>query len=164
MKKNKRLIIVCLALISTLILTACGKEKDYSSYIGQFEGNDPWGNKMSVTIRTVNDNTIDWAYGDVYNEKSENPIRVFKESISELTDGTTKFTIKGTTEEDGWTYEFDYTGEMTLKDGKIILKYENGLLKSNPPAGQIGGGAMFHVGSLDEDKKIVTLEKYTTTE
>ena len=103
--------LVCLMIVSVFIFTGCEKKEetiDYSTYIGQFEGNDPWGNKMSVTFRNLQGDALDWAFGDAIENEKEEDIRMFAESIDEIKNGVVTFNISGETDANGVKYSFEF--------------------------------------------------------
>lgn len=155
--KRSKLIILTILLTCIITLTACGnKEIDYKSYIGQFEGNDPWENKMSITLRSFEDDTFDIAYGIGISQDKEEDIRIFYEENNKVKDGVINFHIKGNDNEDNYT--FNYSGTITLKNGKLIVKYENGSITS---ISSEGGASAYQVGALEEKDRTIILEKYS---
>ena len=164
MKKFKFIVLVCLLVLAVVALTGCEKKEevvDYSTYIGQYEGNDPWGNKMSVTFRNLQGSALDWTYGDAIVSEKDDDIRMFAESINEIENGVVTFNISGETEANDVKYSFEFKGKMTLKEDKVILEYEDGGLNAIEPA---GAGSAYQVGLLDKKDRTVTLERYKESE
>ena len=111
----------------------------------QYDGIDPWGNELTITIISNNTNMLDWI---ISNEIYEQEIK------SELNEKSTKFNIQGTTK-DGEN-EFNYGGTLTLNEDSVTVKYESGQLTSISTA---GGGGAYHVDALEESAKTVILKK-----
>ena len=151
MKKTTKLFAIFM-IAAIFILTGCGK-KDYKDYIGyQFSGKDPWGNELAVTIRTLEDDKLTWTYTDVIGQ-GENSLTLYNELTTEFKDGKTLFNVKGEADSN---HTFDYTGVLTLKDGELSIKYENGQLTSKSSEGD---STSHNVGALEEDTKTITLTK-----
>lgn len=110
--------------------------------IGQYEGNDPWGNSLIVILKSTNENTLNWSISNKYYEQ---------ELSSNLNDNVAAFNIKGNSEKSGMNVDFNYNGVLTLNDESITIKFENGQITS-------GGGFMM-AGALEESAKTVVLKK-----
>ena len=155
MKKFSRMFSVVLGVFAFAILTGCGVKKDYKEYVGnQFAGKDPWGNGLTMTVRTIEDNKMTYTFTVLYGEGEESKT-AYKELSGELKDDAVAFEFKGETTEDKNT-TFDYSGTITLKDGKLVVKYEKGQLTINSAEG--GSGSQM-AEALDDKAKTVTLEK-----
>ena len=121
----------------------------YDGYVGnQYYAEDPWGGDVYVTVRSVTEDTIDWAYTDVLGD-----ITIYAEDSTTLEDGLTNFTIEGETENN---YTYTYTGTFVLKDGYIVIKYLDGAVTSGS---ENGGGSSYQVAALADSEKIITLDK-----
>ena len=120
MKKISKLLVIALVFFLTLSLTACKKEADYKDYVGyQFSGKDPWGNELAVTVRTIENDKITWTFTDVVGE-GESSLTLYNELSTDLKDNATSFNAKGNADD---TNTYDYTGTLTLKDGKLLVKF-----------------------------------------
>ena len=126
--------------------------KTYEHYIGyQFSGKDPWNNELAVTLRTLENDKLTWTYTDVIGD-GENAITIYNELTTEFKDGITSFNVKGNEND----YTYDYSGTLTLKEGKLVIVLESGQLTSNSTE---GGSSSHQVGALDDNAKTITLEK-----
>ena len=153
MKKCTKLLMIAVVMMIGILVTGCGK-KNYEEYIGyQFSGKDPWDNEVAVTIRKIEDNKVTWTYTDVYGE-GEEAITLYNELTSDMKDDKVNFTVKGDTDKEG--VSFEYKGTLTLKDGKVILSYEDGQLTTKSTDGDSGS---YHIGAVEEGKRIITLNK-----
>jgi len=151
--KNKFLLGL-LAVVFCFVLVGCGKKDDYKDYVGyQFAGKDPWGSELAVTVRTIEDNLITWTYTDVFGQ-GESSVTVYAELKTALKDGTTSFNAKGYADKEDVT--FDYSGTLTLEDGKLIVKLTDGSLMENSTE---GGSASYQVGPLEESQRSIILSK-----
>ena len=137
-----------------LVLAGCSKKTDYKDYIGyQFSGKDPWGSELAITIRTLEDDKLSWTYTDVLGE-GEEAVTVYSELSSTFKDGSCEFMISGSTDKEGVTSS--YNGTLTLKDGKLTVKYTDGALTTKSAEGDSNA---YQVGPLDEANRTVTLTK-----
>lgn len=154
MKKFK-LFGVIIALIMVLTVTACVKKDNYKDYIGYaFDGIDPWGNTLSINLKELKDDELTWTYNVIIGEEKYS-ITLSDEFTNELKDNVIKFKVKGTAlDNDNYTY--DYSGTITLKDKKLIVKYDKGQLNEKSDE---GGSASYQVEALNDSKKTVTLKK-----
>ena len=150
----KKYLIVVLTFVMTITLTACLGSKDYKEYIGYaYEGNDPWSNTLSINLKEMKDDKVTWTYNVVIGE-AENSITLSDEFTSELKNGEIKFEITGTVLENQ-DISYEYSGTITLKDNKVIVKYEKGQVTESSPE---GGSASYQVGGLGDDNE-VTLKR-----
>ena len=155
MKKFAKMFSVVLGVFAFAVLTGCGAKKDYKEYVGnQYTGKDPWGNALNVTVRTIEDNKMTYTFTVLYGE-GENILTAYKELSGELKDDAIAFEFKGETNEDTNT-TFDYSGTITLKDGKLAVKFEKGQLTINSSEGGSGSNM---ADALEDKDKTVTLEK-----
>ena len=153
MKKFSKLLVIALMFILTLSLTACKKEADYKDYIGyQFSGKDPWGNELAVTVRTIENDKITWTFTDVVGE-GESSLTLYNELSTEFKDGETSFNAKGSADDNN---TYDYTGTLTLKDGKLLVKFEKGSVTTNSTE---GGSSAYQAEALEESARTITLTK-----
>lgn len=152
----KKYLTLVFALVMAFTLTAClGGKKDYKDYNGYaFEGQDPWGNSLSINLKELKDDKFTWTYNVVIGE-GENALTFSNEYTNEIKDGDITFNVKGTALEDS-NYSYDYSGTLTLKDGKVIVKYEKGQVIESSPE---GGSAAYQAEGLEEGKNEVTLTK-----
>ena len=86
--------------------------------------------------------------------EGKNAITLYNEVSSEFKDGKTPFNVNGNTDIEG--YSFDYSGTLSLKDGKLVVTYEKGQLTSSSSH---GGSSSHNVGALEENAKTITLTK-----
>lgn len=162
---KKGILFSILIVVSLFAITGCFEKKDnYDEYIGyQFSGNDPWGNELAITIRSLKDDKLTWTYTDTFEDAT-----AYQEITSKFKDGKTSFNIKDSIQVDGLkdiggqtvdissSYSYDYSGTLTLKDGKLFVKYEKGSLTT---VSSEGDSASYQVGPLDDKDKTVTLKK-----
>ena len=85
--------------------------------------------------------------------EGEDSLTLYNELTTDLKDDKTSFNVKGKAENN---HTFDYTGILTLKDGKLVITFEKGSLTSNSTE---GGSTSHNVGGLEENAKTVTLTK-----
>ena len=140
MKKIVFLFTVCVAVISALLLTACGssgKEKlpvsdtEYADYVGaQFSGQDPWGGDLAITIRSIVNGKMDWTFTDTFDDHT-----LYQEqSAASIQDGIAEYSIEGKDlENDG--VSFSYQGSMELKDGQITFSFITGAVMTKSGEG-----------------------------
>ena len=153
----KKILTIMLAVVFAFVITGCNKDTksndtdngEYGEYVGyQFSGQDPWGTELAVTIREIKEDKITWTYTDTLTKE----VTVYKELTNTLKDDKASFTVKGN---DG-NYSFNYSGSLTLKDGKLIIKYSKGELTTNSPEGDSNS---YQVEALEKEAKTVTLTK-----
>ena len=150
MKIFSKIFAFILTTVLVIAVTGCGQNRNYDEYIGyQFSGTDPWQNELVITIRALENSKLTWTYTDVY----ENDITLYGELSTEFKNGTTSFNVKGYA---GNNYTFDYKGILTLKDGKLTIKYEDGSLTSSSPE---GGSVSHQISPLQESQKTIVLTK-----
>ena len=63
--KKKYLLVLSVIAIAAMVLVSCGNSKNeklpvsddaYADYVGaQFAGQDPWGGKLTITVRSIVD-------------------------------------------------------------------------------------------------------------
>lgn len=148
----KKYLVGLLVVVFCFVLVGCGKKDDYKDYLGyQFSRKDLWGGELAITIRTFENDKLTWTYTDVLGS-GESSVTVYNELATELKDGTTSFTVKG----DENDYSFNYTGTLTLKDGKLTVKLTDGALEEKSTE---GGAASYQVGPLEDTAKTITLTK-----
>ena len=152
----KKYLTAVIALVMALTLTAClGGKKDYKEYTGyEFEGSDPWGNVLSINLKELKDDKYTWTFNVVIGE-GEAALTLSNEFTNEIKDDEIKFEVKGVSLEDS-TISYVYTGTITLKDEKLIVKYEKGQLIEASPE---GGSASYQAEGLEEGTNEVTLTK-----
>ena len=154
MKRISKILAIVLVGVLAFTLTGCKKKADYKDYIGyQFSGKGPWGNELAVTIRTLEDDKLTWTYTDVFGE-GEEAITVYSELSSTFKDESCEFMISGSTDKEGVTSS--YNGTLTLKDGKVVIKYTDGALTTKSKEGD---SSAYQVGALEDADKTVTLTK-----
>ncbi len=130
MKKGFLFATIVLAVAAGL-LAACGtsgKEKlpvsdtEYAEYVGtQYSGDDPWGGKLTLTVRSIVDGKMDWTFTDIFEDHT-----LYQEiSSTPIKDGTAEYEIQGTDVENE-KVSFSYKGSMELKDGQIAFSFLKG--------------------------------------
>ena len=150
----KKIFSILLVAVIAVVLTGCAKKDDYKDYIGyQFSGKDPWGNELAVTIRTLEDDKLTWTYTDILGEDDE-AVTVYSEVSSTFKDGSCEFMISGSTDKEG--VVSDYSGTLTLKDGKVTIKFIDGALTTKSSTGD---SSAYQVGALEDANKTITLTK-----
>ena len=101
------------------------KPADRSSYVGkQYTGKDPWGNPLSVTLKGIEGNEVSFAYESVIGE-GEYARTFLAESSGEWKDGAIPFHITAAAKEYA-AMHLDYSGHLTLKDGRLFVSYDAG--------------------------------------
>ena len=153
----KKYLIAVVALVMTFTLTAClGRGKpDYKEYTGySFEGKDPWGNTFNINLKELKDDKYTYTYNVIIGE-GETAITFSNEFVSEIKDDEMVLDVSGTALDDP-TYSYEYHGFITLKDGKLIVKYTKGQVIESGPE---GGSASYQAEGLEEDNNEVTLTK-----
>lgn len=152
----KKLILVLFAAILCFSLCACnGADKDdISAYVGKtYIGTTPWGDDLSVTVKSYDDPTMDVAV-----EETISPEFV---ACSEYGGGMVKDNVlilqhAGELEEDGSVVTYEYSKKLEFRDDTIVLTYIDGQATEKNPEGDSG----FHqVGALSEDEKTVVLTR-----
>ena len=142
-------------MVLTLIGCFGGSKDDYKDYIGyEFSGNDPWGNIFSVNLKSLNDDKLVWTFNDVIGE-SDLSTTISNEFTNEIKDDVVEFHVSGTAL-DNSNVSYDYSGTLTLKDKKVVVKFEKGHVSE---ASENGGSQSYQVEGLDSSKKSVTLTK-----
>ena len=132
------------------------KPADWSNYMGkQYTGQDPWGNRLSVTLKGITGNEVSFAYETVIGE-GEYTRTFLTESSGEWKDGTIPFHVTAAAKE----YEamhLDYSGRLTLKDGSLFVTYDAGSVMEESTE---GGSAGYQALGLEGEDKTVELRPY----
>ena len=132
------------------------KPSAWSNYMGkQYTGEDPWGNRLSVTLKGIAGNTVSFAYEAVIGE-GEYTRTFLAESSGELKDGAIPFHITAAARE----YEamhLDYSGRLALKNERLFVTYETGSVMEESPE---GGSAGYQVPALKGEDKTVELRAH----
>lgn len=132
------------------------KPATWSNYMGkQYTGQDPWGNPLYVTLKGIEGNEVSFAYESVIGE-GEYTRTFLAESSGELKDGAIPFHITATAKE----YEamhLDYSGHLTLKDGRLFVTYDAGSVVEESTE---GGSAGYQALGLEGEDKTVELRPY----
>ncbi len=132
------------------------KQAAWLNYMGrQYTGEDPWGNRLSVTLKGIAGNVVSFAYEAVIGE-GEYTRTFLTESSGELKDGAIPFHITATAKE----YEamhLDYSGHMTLKDGSLFVTYDAGSVMEESTE---GGSAGYQALGLEGEDETVELKAY----
>ena len=120
--------VIPLALSFMLVGCSTGTEKlavsdpEYSEYVGSwFHGEDPWGGNLSVTIKSIVDGKMEWTFTDSYDNSTL--YQEMKDTV--VKDDAAAFDVQGNDAENKNT-TFNYQGTMELKDGTVVMKFENG--------------------------------------
>jgi len=122
-------------------------------YIGRrYTGEDPWGNPLSITLRSMEGNEVSFAYEAVIGEGGYT--RTFlTESSGELHDGAIPFHIAAAAKESA-AVRCDYSGSLTLKGGSLFVTYDAGSVTEESPE---GGSAGYQALGLGGEEKTVEL-------
>ena len=117
----------------SLSQTSDAQYADYAGY--QFSGKDPWEGTLSVTIRSIVDNDMEWTFTDTY----ENHTLYQAQKGTSLHDGMAEFDIHGKDVEHD-NVSFDYRGTIELKDSNVIVTLLAGAVTEESPE----GGSSYH--------------------
>ena len=123
-----------IALLLCFLLTACSSGADklavsdpeYADYVGAwFRGEDPWGGKLTVTIKSIVGGKMEWTFADSFDNST-----LYQEMKgTEVKDGLVPFDVQGRDAEDRNTV-FRYQGTMQLKDGAVVMTFEKGAVEN----------------------------------
>ena len=145
----KRMMAIVWMMLAILSLTALA-EGDYRDYAGNtFLGVDPWEGRLFVEIKSIEDGKMTWRLTNKFDGAT------YKEWVedTDLNDGA--FHIIDAAKED-YSRIIDYTGVIALKDGAVVLTYQDGQAYQLSPE----GGSGYHmVQALDEAARTVTLAR-----
>lgn len=130
MKKGFLFATIVLAVAAGL-LAACGtsgneklpvSDTEYADYVGtQYSGDDPWGGKLAITVRSIVDGKMDWTFTDTFEDHT-----LYQEiSATPIKDGTAEYEIQGNDVENEKVC-FSYQGSMEFKDGQITFSFLKG--------------------------------------
>ena len=118
------------ALLLCFLMTACSSGRDrlavsdpeYAEYVGAwFTGDDPWGGKLTVTIKSIVDGKMEWTFTDSFDSST-----LYGEMKgTEVTNGLVPFVVQGRDAGERNTV-FRYQGMMELKDGAVVMTFESG--------------------------------------
>ena len=134
------------------VAAADTEASEFAEFEGfQYAAADPWEGEISVTIRSVSGNDIEWTYTDVISDNT-----CYAELNSTLEDGKAEFTAEGKVNNED-SANFSYSGTIELKNGQIIITLTDGAIKSNS---EEGGGASYQVGPLEDAARTITLDKH----
>ena len=137
---RKKNLILCIVALGMMLLAACASggneslpvsDEEYMDYAGrQFSGEDPWGGKLTVTVRSIVDGRMEWTFTDMFDEST---LYQLVEGTP-VVDGTADFDIEGKdVENDNVT--FAYQGDLELKDGAVLLTFASGSVMTESPEG-----------------------------
>lgn len=157
-KSLKRIGAILFAAMMVLSLASCAgaKSEDYDSYIGyQYGGNDPWGNILTVTLMTMDNGNVSFTFTDAIGEGEDSYTFYADDLTGQLKNGVIDFNAKGISIENE-NETFDYSGTITLKDGKLIVEFKDGQAATISENGDSGS---MHVGALEDKDKVVTLSR-----
>ena len=115
-------------------------------WIGQYQGKDPWGEDLIITLFSIDGDTLEWNISHTYYEQ---------DLSSKINDQTTTFQIQGTSKDKQNTYK--YSGNILIKEDSLVVTYESGQITS---ISSTGGSGFMMVDRLEESAKTVTLKKY----
>ena len=129
------------------------KPAAYSDYIGKrYTGEDPWGNPLSITLKSMDGIEVSFEYESVIGEDDYR--RSFlAESSGELNAGTISFHITATAKENE-AMHLDYTGSLTLAGGSLLVTYDAGSVIEESTQ---GGSAGYQALGLEGENKTVEL-------
>ena len=154
MKSICKVLATLLTIVLVFTLTGCGS-KNYDDYIGyQFAGKNPWGGELAITLRTLEDSKLTYTF-TMDLGSGESSTLVYAEPEGILKDDSLSFIIMGK-DNDHENYEYDYSGTLTLKDGKVVVELEKGQVTVKSTE---GGSTAYNVGALEDEQKTITLEK-----
>ena len=132
------------------------KPATWSNYMGkQYTGQDPWGNRLSVTLKETTGNEVSFAYESVIGE-GEYTRTFLTESSGEWKDGTIPFHVAAAAKEYA-AMHLDYSGHLTLKDGRLFVSYDAGSVVEESTE---GGSAGYQALGLEGEDKTVELREY----
>ena len=132
------------------------KPATWSNYMGkQYTGQDPWGNRLSVTLKETTGNEVSFAYESVIGE-GEYTRTFLTESSGEWKDGTIPFHVAAAAKEYA-AMHLDYSGHLTLKDGRLFVTYDAGSVVEESTE---GGSAGYQALGLEGKEKTVELREY----
>ena len=130
-----------------------GKKYTIDDYIGHnYVGKDPWGNKFTISLKDLNDNNLSWEYKDEVNY-NDNIYTLRNNYINVLNDNKYEFDVNGISNEKN-TVLFLFKGNVTLKDGNLVVSFEDGLMSDTDHDNE---KFSFHISDLEDSKKTVTL-------
>lgn len=129
------------------------KPASYSDYLDkQYTGKDPWGNSLSITLKSMEGNEVSFTYEALI--AGDASVRTFlTESSGELKDGVIPFHITAAAKEYA-AMHCDYSGSLTLKAGALFVTYDAGSVIEDSPE---GGSAGYQAIGLEGDNKTVEL-------
>ena len=129
------------------------KPAAWSDYMGkQYAGEDPWGNPLTITLQGMEGNEISFEYLSVIGE-GESARTFLAKASGALSDGTVPFHITASAQ--GYeAMHLDYSGSLTLKDGRLFVTYDAGSVVEDNPE---GGSAGYQAPALEGDNKTVEL-------
>ena len=96
----------------------------------QFSGDDPWGGRLSLTVRSIDNGKMSWTFTDVFDDNT-----LYAEiGETPIANGVANYDIQGKdTEKDDTT--FSYQGTIELKDGQVNFTFERGSVSTASPQG-----------------------------
>ena len=158
MRITKRMTAVLIAALMVLSFAACAKGEDYDKYIGyQYGGADPWGNILTVTLKTMDNGIVTYSFTDVLGEGEDSDTLYADDLTGQLKNGVIEFGAKGASiESDDHDLTFDYSGTITLKGGKLYVAFEDGQVTTLSENGDSG---WMHAGALEDKDKTVELSR-----
>lgn len=138
--KKKYLLVLSMIVMAAMVLAACGSSKNeklpvsddaYAEYVGaQFAGQDPWGGKLTITVRSIVDGKMDWTFTDAFDDHT-----LYQEqSETVIQDGSAEYSIKGKAAENK-NVSFSYEGTMDLSEGQITFSFLKGSVTMKSSSG-----------------------------
>ena len=168
---RRKFLILCILALGMALLAGCGSgdngplpvsDAEYADYAGrQFAGEDPWGGKLTVTVRSIVDGQMEWTFTDQFDDST----------LYQLVEGTpvqngaADFNIEGKdVENDNVT--FSYQGDLELKNGAVLMTLTSGSVmtasseggSSSRAAEALAGSGLSNQILLEED---TSLDVYT---
>ena len=129
--KKKYLLALVVMVMAAMVLAACGSSKDeklpvsdeaYAEYVGaQFAGQDPWGGKLAITVRTIVDGKMEWTFTNSFDDHT----LYQKQGETVIQDGRAEYSIQGKDAENK-NVSFSYEGTMDLREGQITFRFLKG--------------------------------------
>ena len=118
-------------------------ETEGSEYIGYtFSGTDPWGNSITVTLRSIDGDNLEWTITDLFDVGM-----IYKEKSTPYYSGYTEWYIEGLLDDDG-VYAYSYSGNLQLMGGGVQLTFESGEVTSQS---EYGGSTSYNVAALADN-------------
>ena len=139
--------ILALAML-TLLAVAFAEAADFPEHVGwHFNGDDPWGGALDVTVRTIEGGRMAWTFTDTFDGTS-----IYQEfEGTELTNGAAAFHTEGVSiDDDGLTFAYD--GTIALVDKVVVITFTGGQIEKDGVADRV-------IAELDADSRKAVLRR-----